>query len=79
LAKKAAEFGGEAASQAKRAAESVSKQAMDFSETNAFKKVSEVSEHSFILYQRSFYVNWLVLLGINISFFNFEVSEMIFS
>jgi hypothetical protein len=43
FAKKASEFGGEAASQAKRAAESVSKQAMDFSETTTFKKVSEVS------------------------------------
>ena len=41
LAKKAAEFGGEAASQAKKAAESVSKQAHDLSETRAFKKVSQ--------------------------------------
>ena len=51
MAKKAAEFGGEAANQAKKAAESVSKQAMDFSETNAFKKVSEVSLFwSYIIY-----------------------------
>ena len=41
IAKKAAEFGGEAANQAKKAAESVSKQAHDFSETKAFRKVSE--------------------------------------
>ena len=47
FAKKASEFGGEAASQAKRAAESVSKQAMDFSETTTFKKVSEVSWNLF--------------------------------
>ena len=43
FAKKASEIGGEAASQAKRAAETVSKQALDFSETTAYKKVSEVS------------------------------------
>ena len=43
LAKKAAEFGDEAATQAKKAAESVSKHAQNLSETKAFKTVSEVS------------------------------------
>lgn len=62
LGKKAAEFGGEISKQAQIAAENISKQTQELSQTATFKKVTEVNKTNWS-HQDFFFIlnNWILI------------------